>query len=77
MGAKRLPNDDLQGEPVRTITRPITRIDEGAQTIQICDVHPVGSYNWVDTGKPTIIVPGMTAHTCTVVVSSQHRRGTI
>jgi hypothetical protein len=77
---KQIMSDGLEDQPVQTIERPTagrSHEEDRDREIQITEVRPVGSYNWVKTSQPTIIVPGMTARTRTVVVSSQRRRGAI
>jgi hypothetical protein len=58
--ARRTINEDLLVEetPV-VIARPADSDESGtAQTIRIDEVQPVGSYNWIKSSFPTIVVPG-------------------
>lgn len=48
--------EGLSAEPTRSITKPEVDIDD--DDIRIKNLKFVGSYNWIDSRKPTIIVPG-------------------
>lgn len=51
--------DILEGllpSPVQTIEKPAACAD--ADEIRVRDLKYIGSYNWVESQKPTIIVPG-------------------
>jgi hypothetical protein len=53
---KRSIKDGLQPEPIRVITRPQ---EQSTKTdVAITNVRYLASYSWIDTGKPTIIIPG-------------------
>jgi hypothetical protein len=58
--ARRTINEDLRlDEAPVVIPRPTDSDESGtAPTIGIEQVQPVGSYSWIKTSFPTILVPG-------------------
>jgi len=62
MPKKRLVSDGLLSKPVQTIGRP--DVDPEAVGISITNLEYIGSYNWVKTSSPTIVVPGIYNNAC-------------
>jgi hypothetical protein len=62
MPKKRLVSDGLFSKPVQTIGRP--DVDPEAVDISITNLEYIGSYNWVKTSSPTILVPGIYNNAC-------------
>ena len=48
--------DGLLPSPIQTVAKPSASAD--ADEIKVDDLKYIGSYNWVESQKPTIIVPG-------------------
>jgi len=51
--------DGLLPSTIQTIGKPLAMTD--ADEIALRDLKYIGSYNWVESEKPTIIVPGRSA----------------
>ena len=49
-------SEGLQSTAIQNVTKPSTT--RGAGSVEARDVKFIGSYNWVDAVKPTMIVPG-------------------
>jgi len=62
MHKKRLVTDGLLSKPVQTISRP--NVDPKAVDITITNLEYIGSYSWVKTSSPTIVVPGIYNNAC-------------
>ena len=48
--------DGLLPSPIQTVTKPSASADD--DEVKVNDLKYIGSYNWVEAQKPTIIVPG-------------------
>lgn len=55
-----IPNllDGLRKNHISTIQRPLSSTNGVPSIVQITDVQPVSSYNWLESKQPTIVVPG-------------------
>jgi hypothetical protein len=53
--------EGLVPSPIRSVARPRTSADTDENEIRVKDLEYIGSYNWVEAQKPTIIVPGKIA----------------
>ena len=49
-------SEGLQLKAIQSITKPSTT--QGVGSVEAREVRFIGSYNWVDAVKPTMIVPG-------------------
>ena len=59
--AERDMFEGLVPSPIRSVARPRTSADTDENEIRVKDLEYIGSYNWVEAQKPTIIVPGKIA----------------
>lgn len=52
----RIITDGLAGRPIKTLCKP--EPESAGADVVLKDLTYLGSYNWTNSKKPTIIVPG-------------------